>query len=102
MKLALENNKMRGKIMRDVAKYVKSKLTDEEKTYFSDVNRILKDKPLTDEAGKKVEEDVNSDPNRTVGTGTYTSTHSDPNVMTPGYTNSTDSASGGSYPTYIG
>lgn len=90
------NNKERSRLMREIAKYVKSKLTDDEKQYFVEINNILKDKPLTDEQGKKVEEDVMSDPNRMVGTGTYTPTHSDSNFMvkTPSYNG--DSAGGDS------
>ena len=90
------NNKERSRIMRDIAKYVKSKLTDEEKQYFAEINKILRDKPLTDEQGKKVEEDVVSDPSRTVGTGTYTSTTSDTNFMVGGSRDTTDASSGGS------
>ena len=96
-----ENNKMRSKIMRDIAKYVKSKLTPEEVEYFTEINKILRDKPLTDDAGKKVEEDVTTDPNRMVGTGTYTPTNSDPNPNVKGYSNTTDPASGGSHPVYL-
>lgn len=66
------NNKERSRIMREIAKYVKSKLTDDEKQYFVEINKILRDKPLVDEEGKKIEEDVMSDPNRMVGTGTLT------------------------------
>lgn len=69
---AESTNKERSKLMRDIAKYVKSKLTDEEKQYFTEINKILRDKPLTDEKGEKIEEDIVSDPNRTVGTGTLT------------------------------
>ena len=69
---AEDTNKERSKLMRDIAKYVKSKLTDEEKQYFAEINKILRDKPLTDEQGQKIEEDVVSDPSRTVGTGTLT------------------------------
>ena len=69
---AKENNAERSKIMRDIAKYVKSKLDPEEKSYFVEINKILRDKPLVDDGGKKLEEDVVSDPSRTVGTGTYT------------------------------
>jgi hypothetical protein len=98
---AEKNNKERKSIMMDIAKHVDSILTSEEKSFFKDINNILKPKPLTDEDGKKIEEDLMSDPNRTVGTGTYTSTHSDPNVLTQGYSNTTDSGSNGSYPVYI-
>jgi len=63
-------------------------------------NRI--GKSWMDSQKKKIQEDLQSDPNRTVGTGTYTSSHSDSSYMTRGYSNSTDSASNGSYPTYIG
>jgi len=90
------NNKERSRIMREISKNVKSKLSDEEKEYFIEINKILKDKPLTNEQGKKIEEDVMSDTNRTVGTGTYTSTHSDSNFMvnTPSY--NSDSSGGDS------
>jgi hypothetical protein len=98
---AEKNNLERKSIMIDITKYVDSILTDEERKFFKDINNILKPKALTDEDGIKVEEDVTTDPNRTVGTGTYTSTHSDPNVLTKGYSNTTDSGSNGSYPVYI-
>lgn len=65
-------NKERSRIMREISKYVKSQLSDEEKEYFVEINKILRDKPLTDETGNKVEEDVMSDHNRMVGTGTLT------------------------------
>jgi hypothetical protein len=87
--------------MKSIANEVKGLLTKEESDFFVDLNDLLKNYPLGDDAGKKVEEDLMNDPNRTVGTGTYTSTHSDPNVLTGGYHNSTDSASNGSYPVYI-
>jgi hypothetical protein len=90
------NNKERSKLMREIAKYVKSKLTEDEKSYFVEINKILKDKPLTDEQGKKIEEDVMSDTNRTVGTGTYTSTHSDSNFMVKAPSYNSDSAGGDS------
>jgi len=108
------NNKERSKILRDMAKYVKSQLTPEEMEFFVEVNKMLKTKPLETNDGQKVEEDlqqmadavldpsnsnaessINKDPNRTVGTGTYTSTTSDPNVKTKGIFKTTDSASGG-------
>jgi len=66
------NNKERSRIMREISKYVKSQLTDDEKQYFVEINKILRDKPLVDEEGKKIEEDVMSDTNRMVGTGTLT------------------------------
>ena len=90
------NNKERSRLMREIAKYVKSKLTEEEKDYFVEINKILKDKPLTDEQGKKIEEDVMSDTNRTVGTGTYTSTHSDSNFMVKSPSYNSDSSGGDS------
>lgn len=94
---AEENNKMRTKIMRQMSKYAQSKLTREELLYISEINRILRDKPLTDDSGKKLEEEATM-----VGTGTLTPTSGpDQNVKTPGYSNSTDSASGGSHPVYI-
>jgi hypothetical protein len=93
---ASENNSNRQKLMREISKYVKSKLTDDEKKYFTEVNAILRDKPLTDESGKKLEEDVVSDPSRTVGTGTYTTTTSDQNPGVKGTWNNGDASSGGS------
>jgi hypothetical protein len=108
------NNKERSKVLREIAKYVKSKLTPEETEFFVEVNKILKSQPLATNDGEKVEEDlqqmadavldpsnsnaessINKDPNRTVGTGTYTSTTSDPNPTTKGLFKTTDSASGG-------
>lgn len=94
---AEENNKMRTKIMREMSKYAKSKLSSEEILYIGEINKILRDKPLVDDGGKKLEEEATM-----VGTGTLTPTSGpDQNVKTPGYTNSTDSASAGSHPTYI-
>jgi hypothetical protein len=49
---------------------------------------------------KKIEEDVNSDPNRMVGTGTYTPTHSDANFNVAGYFDNTDPSSMNSSPAY--
>ena len=108
------NNKERSKILREMAKYVKSKLTPEETEFFVEVNKMLKTKPLETNDGQKVEEDlqqmadavldpsssnaessINKDPNRTVGTGTYTTTASDKNVMTKGLFKTADPASGG-------
>lgn len=91
---ATETNKERSALMRTIAKYVKSKLTDEEKQYFTEINKILRDKPLTDEQGNKVEEDAVS--NGPIGTGTYTSTTSDSNFMVGGGRDTTDPSSGGS------
>jgi len=48
------------------------------------------------EIDKSVEEDVISDPSRTIGTGTYTSTTSDSNFMVGGGRDTTDPSSGGS------
>lgn len=90
-----ESNKIRKNLMKDIAKYVKSKLTPEEQKFFVEVNAILRDRPLTNDEGKKIEEDVVSDPNRTVGTGTYTSTHSDSNFMVKLPHNNGDASSGG-------
>ena len=46
---------------------------------------------------------LNTDPNRTVGTGTYTPVRAaDQNVTTKAGSDTTDSSSGGSYPVYIG
>jgi hypothetical protein len=47
--------------------------------------------PSTSNAGSS----INKDPNHTVGTGTYTSTSSDPNPTTKGIFKTTDPASGG-------
>ena len=45
---------------------------------------------------------LNTDPNRTFGTGTYTPVRAaDQNVTTKAGSDTTDSASGGSYPVYI-
>jgi hypothetical protein len=93
---AISNNKERNRIMREIAKYVKSKLTPEEMPFFVEINKVLRDKPLTDNEGNKIEEDAVSDPSRTVGTGTYTSTTSDSNFMVGGSRNTTDASSGGS------
>ena len=85
-------NKERNKVMRDIAKYVKGKLSDEEKEYFTEINKILRDKPLTNETGEKIEEDVVSDPSRTVGTGTSTAVSpADQNPGVQGYHNTGDS-----------
>lgn len=120
-KETVNSNKMRSKIMRDIAKYVKSKLNSEEMAYFVEVNKVLRDKPLVDGQGNEIEEDlqqlgdinmdpnqsnrdsqINRDPNRTTGTGTYSPSHSDnKNVKIRGRHNTRDSASGGSYPVYI-
>lgn len=87
------NNKERSRIMRDIAKYVKSKLTEDEKQYFAEINSILKDKPLTNEQGEKIEEDAMSDSNRMVGTGTYTPvSQADQNYGVNGYRSNSDSA----------
>jgi hypothetical protein len=94
-------NKERNRLMRDIAKHVKTKLSPDEVEYFTEINKILRDKPLVSDDGKKLEEDVTTDPNRTVGTGTYTPSHSDSNPTVSGYSNTTDSASGGSHPVYI-
>jgi hypothetical protein len=91
------NNNMRSKIMRDISKYVKANLTPEESQFFIEINKVLRDKPLTDDQGKKLEEEATM-----VGTGTLTPTSGpDQNVNTKGYANPTDSASAGSHPTYI-
>jgi hypothetical protein len=45
---------------------------------------------------------MNTDPNRTVGTGTYTPVRAaDQNVTTKAGSDTTDSASGGSHPIYV-
>jgi len=85
------NNKERSRIMREISKYVKSQLTDEEKSYFTEVNKILRDKPLSDNEGNKLEEDV-----RMIGTGTNTPKTTDSTPMTPGTHNTEDPSSGGS------
>ena len=93
---AEENNKMRTKIMRQMSKYAQSKLTREELLYIAEINKILREKPLVDDSGSKIEEEATM-----VGTGTLTPTSGpDQNVNTKGYTNSTDSASAGSHPVY--
>lgn len=98
---AKANNKERSRLMREIAKHVKSKLSADEVEYFTEINKILRDKPLVSDEGKKLEEDVNTDPNRTVGTGTYTPSHTDQNPTVTGTHDTTDSASGGSHPVYI-
>ena len=50
---------------------------------------------VLDPSNSNAESSINKDPNRTVGTGTYTSTASDPNVKTKGIYKTTDPASGG-------
>jgi hypothetical protein len=89
---AESTNKERSRLMREISKYVKSKLSPEENEFFIEVNKILKDKPLTNEEGTKLEEDVMSDTNRTVGTGTLTAVSpADQNVGVSGYRNTDDS-----------
>ncbi len=100
-KAAKETNANRNKLMREISKYVKSKLTPEETEFFTEVNKLLRDKPLTDEKGNALEEDVVSDPSRTIGTGTYTATSSDTNSMAKGAYQSTDPTSAGTIPTYM-
>jgi hypothetical protein len=92
---ATESNNSRKTLMREIAKYVKSKLTPDEQKFFTEVNAILRDRPLTNDKGDKLEEDVVSDPSRTVGTGTYTPTHSDSNFMVKAPHNNGDASSGG-------
>jgi hypothetical protein len=113
-KKAEKNNAERNKILRNIAKYVKGKLDPDEVEYFVEVNKILKSDTLTDNSGNKVEEDLqqmadavldpstsntgtqlNRDPNRTVGTGTYTTTWSDSNFMVKAPHNTEDPSSGG-------
>jgi hypothetical protein len=93
---ATKQNNERNRVMREISKYVKSKLTPEELPFFVEINKILRDQPLTDNTGNTVEEDVVSDPSRTVGTGTYTATTSDSNYMVGGSRDTTDASSGGS------
>lgn len=92
---AESNNSNRRKLMREISKYVKDNLGEGELEYFTKINDILKDKPLTNEIGKTLEEDVVSDPNRTVGTGTLTPVHHDTNPIVGGTWNAEDPASGG-------
>jgi len=108
------NNKERSKILREISKYIKSKLTLEEIEFFTEINKVLRSKPLVSNDGEKVEEDLqqlanavldpsssnkesqlNRDPNRTVGTGTYTPSWNDPSPNVKGLFKTTDSASGG-------
>lgn len=86
-----ESNNTRKTLMRDIAKYVKSKLSPDEKKFFTEINSILRDRPLINDEGKKLEEEV-----RMVGTGTYTPTTSDSSPMTPGKHNTEDPSSGDS------
>jgi hypothetical protein len=125
-KFKIENNKKRKTVLRGIAKYVKSKLSPEEEKFFVEVNAMLRDRPLTDEGGEKLEENgleqtaeitrdpsvaidpnqtsLNNDPKRTVGTGTYTSTWSTTDMRSfngmKGW-DPTDSASAGSHPVYV-
>jgi hypothetical protein len=112
---AEKNNKERSKLLREISAYVKSKLTPEEIEFFVEINKVLRNKPLTNNDGEKVEEDLqqmadavldpsnsnaetslNKDPNRTVGTGTYTPVrNADQNIMTKGLFKTADPASGG-------
>ena len=117
------NNIERSRLMREISKYVKGKLTPEEIEYFTEINKILQDKPLINDQGSKVEEDnglstlatinqdpqntnpdssINTDPNRTVGAGTYTTTWSDSSPMTKGYWDPKDPSSAGTIPVYVG
>jgi len=98
---AKANNKERSRLMREISKHVKSKLSPDEVEYFTEINKILRDKPLVSDEGTKLEEDAMTDPNRTVGTGTYTPSHADQSPTVPGTFDTTDSASGGSHPVYI-
>ena len=61
-----------------------------ESLYRDDKGNVLKSKP------EEIEEDVMSDPSRTIGTGTYTATTSDSNFMVGGSRDVTDASSGGS------
>jgi hypothetical protein len=96
---AAKVNLERQQIIKDISSYINDSLTPEEKKFFDDINNLIK---IKNPESEEIEEDVTTDPNRTVGTGTYTTTHSDPNVLTKGYSNTTDSGSNGSYPVYIG
>lgn len=93
-----KNNLERNQIIKDLSSHVNNILSDDERKFFDDISNLVKFK---NSENQEIEEDVTTDPNRTVGTGTYTSTHSDPNVLTKGYSNTTDSGSNGSYPVYI-
>jgi hypothetical protein len=81
--------------------FIISKEISNGKVQYRDNKGVIHICELSEITKVQVEEDVTTDPNRTVGTGTYTSTHSDQNVTTRGYSNTTDPASGGSYPVYI-
>ncbi len=112
-------NSERYRLMREIAKYVKGKLESDEVEYFSEINNLLKGENLP-----KLEEEnalsqmaditrdpaqvnaqhtsINNDPNRTVGTGTYTSTWHDVSPTTKGFWNPKDPSSGGTIPVYVG
>jgi hypothetical protein len=112
----------RSKLMREIAKYVREKLDAEEVSYIQEINKIIKGSPLVSEETGDVQNplaqtaditrdpqqvngdhsSINKDPNRTVGTGTYTSTWHDVRPDVKGGWNSMDSASGGSIPVYSG
>jgi hypothetical protein len=112
----------RSKLMREIAKYVRGKLDEDEVSYIQEINKILKGSPLVSEETGDVQNplaqtaeitrdpqtvnakntSLNTDPKRTLGTGTYTSTWHDVRPDVKGAWNSTDSASGGTVPVYSG
>lgn len=107
----------RSKLMREIAKYVREKLDQDEVNYIQEINKVLKGNPLVTEENPlsqtaEITRDpqnvngehtsLNNDPNRTVGVGTYTSTWHDVRPDVKGNWNSTDSGSAGTIPTYVG
>jgi hypothetical protein len=112
----------RNKLMREIAKYVREKLDETEVNYIQEINKVLKGVPLVSEESGDVQNplaqtaditrdpqqvngdhtSINNDPNRTVGTGTYTSTWHDVRPDVKGTRDTTDSGSAGTIPTYVG
>lgn len=112
----------KSKLMREISKYVREKLDADEISYIQEINKVLKGSPLVAEETGDVQNalaqtaeitrdpqqvdgqhsSINTDPNRTVGTGTFTSTWHDVRPDVKGSWDSTDSASAGTIPTYVG
>jgi hypothetical protein len=114
---AKKTNEQRYRLMREIANYVKSKLESDEVEYFTEINKILKGESMQNEENalsltaditrdpQQVDPQhtsINNDPNRTVGTGTYTSTWHDVSPMTKGFWDPKDPSSAGTIPTYVG
>ena len=112
----------RSRLIKEISKHIESKLESDEIDYIREINKILKDAPLLAEESGDVQNpltqtaeitrdpqnvnakntSLNTDPKRTLGTGTYTSTWHDVRPDVKGSWNSTDSASGGTVPVYAG